>query len=340
MTKIGVKVSGGESPLSEISFIAEYLAPLASCAAAFGLKDDAALLRNLPAAGLVITSDAVVAGVHFFDEDAPADVAYKALAVNVSDLAAKAAKPIAYTMTLALPGSPSRDWAAGLAAGLRRAQDAFGIDLIGGDTVSARGAWWISITAFGEASLAGLLPRTGAKAGDRFYVTGTLGDSALGLKLRLGSGGFEEALSQNDRAYLLSRYLYPEPRLGMAAALSSCASASMDISDGLALDLSRLCTASGVGAGISVSSIPTSAAAGKALASDANLMETILSGGDDYEILAAVPSAKTGIFEEMAEAAGLAITQIGEAVTGQPLVRFLDARGQIMPLRLKGFEHF
>ena len=147
--------------LGEIAFIADYLAPLATHPAAFGLKDDAALLTDLPANGLVITADASVAGVHFFEDDDPGDAAYKALATNVSDLAAKAAKPIGYTLTLALAEAPSRDWAERFAAGLARAQNRFGIALLGGDTVTARGAWWMSITAFGEASPRGLVPRGG-----------------------------------------------------------------------------------------------------------------------------------------------------------------------------------
>ena len=152
--------------LGEIALISDYLAPLAAHPGALGLKDDAALLTGLPAAGLVVTADGLVAGVHFFEDDDPGDAAYKALAVNISDLAAKGARPLAYTMTLALSEAPTEDWARRFTAGLARAQDKFGIALIGGDTVTARGAWWISITAFGEANPRGFVPRGGAKAGD------------------------------------------------------------------------------------------------------------------------------------------------------------------------------
>src|SRR3974390_2089037 len=130
--------------LGEIALISEYLAPLASYPGAFGLKDDAALLTAIPPAGLVITADGLVAGVHFFEDDDPGDVAYKAIAVNISDLAAKGARPLAYTMTLALAEAPSEEWAQRFTAGLARAQQKFGIALLGGDTVSARGAWWLS----------------------------------------------------------------------------------------------------------------------------------------------------------------------------------------------------
>ena len=161
--------------LAEIAFIADYLAPLATDPAALGLKDDAALLTNLPANGLVVTADALVAGVHFFEDDDPGDAAYKALATNVSDLAAKAAKPLGYTLTLALAKAPTRDWAARFAGGLSRAQNEFGIALLGGDTVTARGAWWMSITAFGEASPRGLVPRA---APGRAIVFMSVGRSA------------------------------------------------------------------------------------------------------------------------------------------------------------------
>ena len=150
--------------LGEIAFIADYLAPLASHPAAFGLKDDAALLTALPDHGLVITADALVAGVHFFEDDDPGDAAYKALATNVSDLAAKAAKPLGYTLTLALAEAPTHDWAERFASGLSRAQSEFGIALLGGDTVTARGSWWMSVTAFAEAPARGLIPRSGAEA--------------------------------------------------------------------------------------------------------------------------------------------------------------------------------
>ena len=326
--------------LGEISFIAEYLAPLATHPAALGLKDDAALLTKLPANGLVITADALVAGVHFFEDDDPGDAAYKALATNVSDLAAKAAKPLGYTLTLALAKAPTQEWAERFAGGLSRAQHQFGIALLGGDTVTARGSWWLSITAFGEASSRGLIPRGGAKPGDLLYASGTLGDAALGLKLRLGKAGFEQALSPENRAFLLKRYLYPEPRLALSQALARDACAAMDISDGLALDLSRMCDASQVSAEVDVASIPLSAAASAAAAAAPGAIETILSGGDDYEILAAVPSAHGVAFETASKEAGVRVTRIGVVKAGAGAPVFLKPDGTALALAAKGFEHF
>jgi thiamine-monophosphate kinase len=324
--------------LGEIALISEYLAPLAAHPGAFGLKDDAALLTGLPASGLAISADALVSGVHFFEEDDPGDAAYKALAVNVSDLAAKAARPLAYTMTLALAEAPAEDWAKRFAEGLARAQAKFGIALIGGDTISARGSWWISITAFGEAAPRGLVPRTGAKAGDLLYVSGTLGDAALGLRLRKGKLGAQ--LTQAQRDFLLARYLYPEPRLALAPALESWASAAMDISDGLALDLSRMCAASGVSAEVSVDAIPLSEAAHSAASRDGGAIETILTGGDDYEILAAVPLDHTSAFEAASRGAQVRLARIGAVIAGDAAPKFRAADGSELILKIKGFEHF
>ncbi len=326
--------------LGEIAFIADYLAPLASHPAAFGLKDDVALLTALPEHGLVITADALVAGVHFFEDDDPGDAAYKALATNVSDLAAKAAKPLGYTLTLALAEAPTEDWAERFASGLSRAQSAFGIALLGGDTVTARGSWWMSVTAFAEAPARGLIPRSGAKPGDCLYVSGTLGDAALGLKLRLGKADFEQALSPTDRDFLLKRYLYPEPRLALSEALARYASAAMDISDGLALDLSRMCGASNVSAEVGVASIPLSAAASAAATAFPEAVEIILSGGDDYEILAAVPSGRCAAFESVSKEAGLRVTNIGAVKQGAGAPAFLQSDGATFQLAGKGFEHF
>ena len=288
----------------------------------------------------MVTADALVAGVHFFEDDDPGDAAYKALATNVSDLAAKAAKPLGYTLTLALTEAPTRDWAARFAGGLSRAQNEFGIALLGGDTVTARGAWWMSITAFGDASSRGLVPRGGARAGDLLYVSGTLGDAALGLKLRLGKADFEQALTPENRDFLLKRYLYPEPRLALSQALARYASAAMDISDGLALDLSRMCDASNVSAEVEVASIPLRRRRDAAARASPLAIEVILSGGDDYEILAAVPSGHCAAFETASREAGVPVTKIGVAKQGAGAPVFLRPDGTVLALAAKGFEHF
>jgi thiamine-monophosphate kinase len=326
--------------LGEMAFVSDYLRPLATHPASLGLKDDAAFLTDLPSNGLVVTTDALVAGVHFFEDDDPGDAAYKALATNVSDLAAKAARPLAYTMALALAEAPSEQWAKRFAAGLSRAQSRFGIGLIGGDTISTRGSWWISITAFGAASARGIVPRNGAKPGDYLYVSGTLGDSAFGLQLRLGKGQFGQGVPAQHRDFLLARYLFPEPRLALAEPLANYASAAMDISDGLALDLGRMCSASNVSAEVSVDKIPISDAGRSILAAQPGAIQFALSGGDDYEILAAVPVTSAASFEQSSMNAGVQVTRIGTVTAGSGAPKFLNADGSVLSLTAQGYEHF
>jgi thiamine-monophosphate kinase len=198
----------------------------------------------------------------------------------------------------------------------------------------------MSVTAFGEASSRGLIPRSGAKPGDCLYVSGTLGDAALGLKLRLGNADFEQILSPGNRDFLLKRYLYPEPRLALSQALARYASAAMDISDGLALDLSRMCDASNVSAEVKVASIPLSAAATTVVTASPRAIDIVLSGGDDYEILAAVPPGHCASFESASKEAGLRATNIGAVKQGIGAPAFLKSDGTALVLAAKGFEHF
>ncbi len=323
--------------VGEIALISDFLAPLATAPGAFGLRDDAALLCS-PSKGLVVTTDALVAGCHFFEDDSPGDVAYKALATNVSDLAAKAAQPFAYTLTLAPSKAPSEAWAKDFAYGLERAQAAFGMSLIGGDTVTAKGAWWLSMTAFGHACGRGMVRRSDAKPGNVIFLSGTLGDAALGLKLRQGTLAAPE-LTTASRSYLFGRYRYPEPRLGLIKPLEAHASAAMDISDGLALDLSRLCAASGVSAEIRIEALPLSEAA-KALTNAPEFMDTVIGGGDDYEILATVPPGNAAGFQDASAAGGVGVTNVGLIVEGNRAPRFLDAKGGLVTFPHAGFEHF
>lgn len=326
---------------SEEEFIARYLRPLAAgFRGAFDLTDDCAVLTPPEGEDLVLTTDAVAAGVHFFADDAAGDIAWKALAVNISDLAAKGARPFGYLMSLALPEPPEDAWMSAFAHGLGEAQAAFGVALAGGDTDVRPGPLAITITAIGAVPHGRNLTRQDAHAGDELFVTGTLGDGALGLKLRreptlAGAWG----LTPERASGLVSRYLRPQPRLALAPALLRHASAAMDISDGLAKDCERLCRASGTGAAIAVGDLPLSLGATAAVRADPKLWQAVLSGGDDYEILAAVPGTLSGDFRAAAADCGVKVTQIG-TLDGGDGVLLLDADGKAVTLARSGWDHF
>ncbi len=333
---------GGHSPLAEHEIIARYFRPLAEgVPGAFGLVDDAAAISVNSGNDLVVTTDALVAGVHFFADDAPADIAWKALAVNVSDLAAKAASPLAYSLALVLPRDMREPWIAGFAQGLGQAQQAFGIGLSGGDTaVSPGGPLMISVTAFGAVPEGRMVHRHSAKAGDALYVSGTIGDSVLGLKLRAGEAGARNwPLDEADRRFLLNRYLRPEPRIALRNALLAHASAAMDVSDGLAIDASRMCRASGVRAQIDASAIPLSSAVQTLKNAKAVSAAIILSGGDDYEILAAIPPVSEQAFLADAASGNVQVTRIGSVSQGEGLEIF-DENGKPLTLDRLGYDHF
>lgn len=311
---------------SEDEIIARVFAPIAG-AAALGLKDDAALLAP-ERAPLVVTTDMIVAGVHFFADDAPSLIAKKALRVNLSDLAAKGAAPVGFLLALALPGDWTNEWLDAFAAGLAGDARDYHAPLIGGDTTATPGPLTITITALGRAER--FVPRTGARPGDAVFVSGPIGDAALGLAVRRDPA-LAARLSEGARDNLLSRYLLPQPRLDLAPWLSANANAAMDISDGLAGDLAKLCDASGVSAVIDVASVPLSAAAREAIALDPALFETALTGGDDYEILfGAAPAA----------APPSPARPIGEIVAGGAAPMFLDADRKPVFFKKLSYGHF
>ena len=333
---------GKPSRISEHDMIARYFRPLAeNVPGACGLVDDAASISLGIGEDLVVTTDALVAGVHFFADDAPADIAWKALAVNVSDLAAKAAAPLAYSLALALPRNVTEDWIAGFAQGLAEAQAAFGIGLSGGDTtVSPGGPLMISVTAFGTAPEGQMVRRNSARAGDLLYVTGTIGDAVLGLMLRADEADAGDwPLDEANRQFLIGRYLRPEPRITLRAALLAHASAALDISDGLAIDAGRMCNASGVHAQIDAPAVPLSPSAQMLMNAGAISAHTILSGGDDYELLMAIPLASEQVFLTDAVSCTVPVTRIGTVSRGQGL-EILGENGKPLTLDRLGYDHF
>ena len=323
---------------SETELIQTYLAPLArGMPGAFGLTDDAALLSHEPGTDLVITSDPIIAGVHFFASDRPGDVAWKALAVNISDLAAKGAEPFAYILTLAFPAPPEHAWMETFADGLRVAQEAFGCRLIGGDTDVTPGPMSIGITAIGRLPSGMFVHRHGAKAGDHVFVTGTIGDAAVGLAIRRDPQLFGHILTDADRSLLVGHYLRPHPRLELGAALRAYASAALDISDGFLKDLGRL--AGNLGIDLNFDALPVSSPVRAALARDVAVTDTILGGGDDYELLVAVPSDAVEAFSRSAAGLGVLVSDIGVLQAGRPIRVFASDGTQIETSHF-GYDHF
>jgi thiamine-monophosphate kinase len=319
----------------EFEIIERYFAPLAG-PGAFGLMDDAALVRPKPGRAIVVTQDAIAAGVHFFADDPAASVAAKALRVNLSDLAAKGAKPVSFSLALGLPPDWREDWLAQFARQLGADCRKYCINLNGGDTFLAPAGPVISVTAFGEIAAKRYRSRLGAKPGDRLFVTGTIGDGALGLRVRRGEAEYD-ALRGAKR--LLKAYQYPEPPVEFAPLVAEFASAAMDISDGLAGDLAKLAAASKVDFEVEAARVPLSAAAREALTIDGAL-EAALTGGDDYQILLTVAPRKLAAFLKKLAKSGFSATEIATARRGKGLVNFLDAQGRPMRFGQLSHQHF
>lgn len=329
-------MSSKERP-GEDSLIARFFAPIAG-EGGLGLKDDAARLTPNPGHDLVLTVDALVESVHFLPEDAPGSVARKALGVNVSDLAAKGADPAGFLLSLALPENWTEDWLADFAAGLGEVSRDFSCPLLGGDTVKTKGPLTLSVTAVGDVPTGRMVLRTTAQVGDLICVTGTIGDAALGLKLR-SAPAWAEGLTPEEKAHLADRYLHPRPRHRLAAALRNHASAAMDVSDGLAGDLAKMMQASRVGALIEADRVPLSAAAARAVQASPDLLDLALTGGDDYEILCTVPEKNLDSFRKEADSVGIALSVIGRVVSGHDLPVF-RMNGLERRFDVGSYQHF
>ena len=323
--------------MDEFRLIADLLAPLSRDApGAFDLTDDAALVDLREGYRLVVAKDMLVAGVHFREADDAALVARKLLRVNLSDLAAMGAAPTAYLVGLAVPRGTGDGWFRGFAAGLAEDQAAFGLSLIGGDTVSTDGPLTLSLTALGEVRQGAEIRRSGARPGDLVFVSGCLGDAAFGLAVL--EGGLAGA-DQAGRAYLAGRYHLPRPRVALGLRLHGIASAAIDISDGLVADLAHICEASGVGAEIEAACLPLSDPARSALADNPALLATVLGGGDDYELVITAGAAETGHLAAMAADLELPITAIGRVTDGGGVVVRGDD-GAPLDLASTGWRHF
>ena len=328
----------------EFSLIERYFAPLATHAGAVHLQDDAATVTPDAGCELVVTKDMLMSGVHFFPEDPPFSLAQKALGVNLSDLAAKGAAPLGYLLGLGLSPDIDDAWIAEFCRGLKQVQDQFQITLLGGDTISCPQGSLLSITAFGQVPVGRVVRRNEAVAGALLYVTGTIGDAALGLKLRLDEGLADQlGLSEAQRDFLLDRYLHPQPRVAAIDALREYAVAAMDVSDGLIADLGHMCRTSGVAADVDLNAVPFSDAASVMIAYDTGFLEAAVTGGDDYEILAAVLPEHAEVFEAAVLGAGLRCSQIGalSGADGSEELISISLNGAAYELHgATGFRHF
>ncbi|HEX5079943.1 MAG TPA: thiamine-phosphate kinase [Geminicoccaceae bacterium] len=312
----------------EFEFIAQRLRPLARAPGALGLADDAALLEPHPGMQLVLTKDAMVAGVHFLADDPAGQIAQKLLRVNLSDLAAMGAAPLGYLLALARPRTIDDAWLGAFCDGLASDQAAFAISLLGGDTVSTPGPLTLSLTAIGEVPRGQALRRSGAQAGDDVWVSGILGEAALGLAALRGALEVAEPV----RARLIGRYRLPQPRLALGQALRGLAHAAIDVSDGLLADLGHICETSHLGAEVQVDRLPL--CAGLPAAQDA-----ALAGGDDYELLFAAAPAQRPALVRLARELALALARIG-AMRPAPGIRVLDASGAEIRAGRTGWRHF
>jgi thiamine-monophosphate kinase len=320
--------------IDELAIIARYFRPLAG-EGSFDFMDDAGRLRAPAGFDLVVTTDMVAAGVHFLPSDPPSTIAQKALRVNLSDLAAKGAKPLAYVLSLGLGADTDESWLGAFAEGLRKDQETFAVSLLGGDTISVAAGPVVSITAFGLVPAGRMVRRLGGKPGDALYVSGMIGAAAIGLAILKGEAGPWDSLPAQDREALVRRYRVPEPRVALASALLHSASAAMDVSDGLVGDCDKLAFASGCSAVIEAGRVPLPVGLG---ALDERLLARLLTAGDDYEILAAVPPAGEADFRAAAAEADRPATRIGRLRRGRERTEVL-VEGRPLPLYRRAYTH-
>jgi len=321
-----------KNTMNEFDLIDTYLKPLTKgFPGALNLTDDAALIDVPQGQQLATTKDVIVEGVHFLGTEDASMIAKKLLRVNLSDLAAMGAKPLAYFIGGSLPKKTTTGWVRKFAKGLGEDQKLFEIYLAGGDTTATPGPLTLSVTALGLLPKGKALRRNGAKAGDDIYVSGTIGDAALGLLC------LQKKLPRNSALQL--RYLLPQPRVALGEKLRGIATACIDISDGLAQDLGHICGESKTQAKIERELVPLSNAAKALVAKKPALWDAVLSGGDDYELLFTAPKSEAEKIASIARALKLPVTRIGSMAKGTT-VNVVNEKGKMLALKRKGYSHF
>lgn len=316
--------------MRERDLIDTLLKPLAGHPAARGLTDDAAVLAPPLGRDLVFTHDVLACGVHYLADDPPSDVAWKLLAVNLSDLAAMGARPVGVLMGLGLSAAEGNGWLAAFAEGLRRALERWNVALLGGDTVGGLDRAVLGLTAIGQVEAGSAVARSGARPGDDLYVTGSIGDAGLGLAIAKGE-------AEPDK-YLLNRFRRPEPRLAAGAGLVGLATAAMDVSDGLLIDAQRLATASGMALSVDLAALPLSPAAAARTPRNDDAYVERATAGDDYELLFTAPPAAHAAVEALVKRCRLPITRVGAVSAGEGL-SVTGLQGDPVRVERLGYEH-
>ena len=326
--------------LDEFGIIKKYFSPLSRGeSGAYSLLDDAAKVKFKSSSSTVITTDAMVSGVHFPLTEPANYIASRLLRVNLSDIAAMGAVPVGYTLLLALPDSINIEWISSFSTGLAEEQEIFGVTLLGGDTTKCSSEMVLSITMLAEAKENNVLLRSGANEGDEVYVSGYIGDAFLGLSI------LQRELENSDKKtdkYLIERFRRQTPRLELGKRLVGIATSAIDLSDGLISDLGHVCSASNVSARIIIDEIPISKAAEKIVLDDSKIIRNLITGGDDYELIFTVPSNKSGIVDNLSVELGVNLTKIGEIIkkNNSQSVATFDLSGNMIIFEKTGFRHF
>ena len=324
----------------EFKMINELLSPLSIGEdGAYGLSDDGAKIK-VTNGDIILTTDAIIKGIHFPESEDPKTIASRIIRVNLSDIAAMGAVPRAYLLVLAIPSSTTLSWIESFVEGLSCEQKEFGISLIGGDTTRTQGELMLSITMIGETYDNKVLLRNGACVGDYVYVSGFIGDASLGRSLIEGRNK-ANSLSVTD--YLINRFRKPTPRIDLGKNLTGIASSAADVSDGLLADLKHICNASGVYAEIYLNHIPISSEAESMVSNNLNLRMDLLSGGDDYELIFTVPFKHISKVSELSEKCNVQIKQIGKIIgegLNEDVVTLKDVNGKTLKSDSEGYQHF
>ena len=323
--------------LGEFDIIKTYFSPLSrSEKGAFNLTDDAAVIEIPDGFSMVVTTDTLVEGVHFLSEDLPENIAAKLLRVSLSDLAAMGSIPAYYNLSIATKSGTSSDWFKAFAEGLLADQMQFGITLIGGDTVATSGPLTLSLTAMGFVKKGNAISRGGAKSGDDIWVSGLIGDAALGLRAATGKLSF---VSEKNKKYLISRYTKPVPQTLLGPKLSNHVNSAIDVSDGLIGDLDHICEISKLGADIQIDDIPLSRVAKSVVTEKPDYIDLILSGGDDFELLFTADESFSVIAKSLTKMLDVNLTKIG-AMVDRRSIEIFDKNGDKYFIQNNGYTHF